>query len=86
MALTSFHPTVRNWFETRLGQPTLPQVAGWRSIRKGRNTLIAAPTGSGKTLAAFLDAIDGLLRQGDQLADECQVLYISPLKALGNDL
>ena len=86
MSLAPFHPVVRRWFETRLGEPTPPQVRGWPRIRTGRHTLIAAPTGSGKTLAAFLWAIDGLLRQGESLADETQVLYVSPLKALGNDI
>ena len=86
MALASFHPTIRSWFETHLGPPTTAQEQGWSSIRDGHHTLIAAPTGSGKTLAAFLTAIDGLLRQGDELADQTQVLYISPLKALGNDI
>ncbi|MBV8878991.1 MAG: DEAD/DEAH box helicase [Planctomycetaceae bacterium] len=86
MALDAFHPAVAGWFASRLGEPTPPQVQGWPLIRAGRNVLIAAPTGSGKTLAAFLSSIDGLLRQGPYLADETQVLYISPLKALGNDV
>jgi ATP-dependent Lhr-like helicase len=86
MPLTPFHPVVRRWFAERLGRPTPPQAEGWPRIRSGRHTLIAAPTGSGKTLAAFLWAVDGLLRQGPALADETQVLYVSPLKALGNDI
>src|SRR5262249_53859559 len=65
---------------------SLPQEKGWPLIRQGRHTLIAAPTGTGKTLAAFLWALDSLLRQGDGLADATQVLYVSPLKALGNDV
>ena len=86
MPLTNFHPTVRRWFSERIGTPSPPQVEGWPRIRSGRHTLIAAPTGTGKTLAAFLWAIDGLLRQGRSLADETQVLYVSPLRALGNDV
>jgi ATP-dependent Lhr-like helicase len=85
-ALLPFHPAVRTWFEARLGQPTAPQLDGWPLIREGRHTLIAAPTGSGKTLAAFLSAIDSLLRQGTDLADQTQVLYVSPLRALSNDV
>ena len=86
MALTGFQPLVRAWFAERFGTPTPPQAAGWPEIQAGRHTLIAAPTGSGKTLAAFLSAIDGLLRQGDALERRTQVLYVSPLKALGNDV
>ncbi|TMQ68470.1 MAG: DEAD/DEAH box helicase [Candidatus Eisenbacteria bacterium] len=86
MPLTPFHPTVRRWFTERIGVPSPPQVEGWPRIRSGRHTLIAAPTGTGKTLAAFLWAIDSLLRQGRSLPDETQVLYVSPLRALGNDV
>jgi ATP-dependent Lhr-like helicase len=86
MSLHAFHPTVRAWFERRLGTPSAPQREGWPKIQKGQHTLIAAPTGSGKTLAAFLSAIDGLLRIGPELPDETRVLYVSPLKALGNDV
>jgi ATP-dependent Lhr-like helicase len=86
MSLSAFHPAVRRWFAERLGEPTAPQREGWPLIREGRHTLIAAPTGTGKTLAAFLWAVDGLLRQGAGLADGTQVLYVSPLKALGNDV
>src|SRR5689334_12847841 len=86
MPLSHFHPTVARWFAERIGTPSAPQVEGWPKIRSGSHTLIAAPTGTGKTLAAFLWAIDGLLRQGDDLPTETQVLYISPLKALGNDV
>jgi ATP-dependent Lhr-like helicase len=84
--LSSFHPAIQRWFSDRLGEPTLPQRDGWPPIRAGEHTLIAAPTGSGKTLAAFLSAIDSLIRQGDALADETQVLYVSPLRALSNDV
>jgi ATP-dependent Lhr-like helicase len=84
--LDPFHPAVQKWFTTRLGEPTPPQVQGWPTIREGKNTLIAAPTGSGKTLAAFLSAIDSLIRQGAELRDETQVLYVSPLRALSNDV
>ena len=84
--LAPFHPAVQTWFQDRLGEPTPPQREGWPAIREGRNTLIAAPTGSGKTLAAFLSAIDSLIRQGPALADETHVLYVSPLRALSNDV
>jgi ATP-dependent Lhr-like helicase len=87
-ALDWAHPVVREWFLTRLGVPTEPQQQGWPHILAGKTTLISAPTGSGKTLAAFLACIDRLVRKalaGD-LRDETQVLYVSPLKALGNDI
>ncbi|HEU4400799.1 MAG TPA: DEAD/DEAH box helicase, partial [Candidatus Polarisedimenticolia bacterium] len=86
MPLSQFSPTIRRWFTARFGAPSPPQAEGWPAIRAGRHTLIAAPTGTGKTLAAFLWAIDALARQGERLADETQVLYVSPLKALGNDV
>src|SRR5258705_808730 len=86
MPLSHFHPTVARWFSERIGSPSAPQVEGWPKIGSGAHTLIAAPTGTGKTLAAFLWAIDGLLRQGDALKDQTQILYVSPLKALGNDV
>ncbi|MGO9087935.1 MAG: DEAD/DEAH box helicase [Candidatus Sulfotelmatobacter sp.] len=82
------HPLVAEWFVRRFGTPTEPQEQGWPHILAGRTTLISAPTGSGKTLAAFLACIDRLVRKalaGD-LRDRTQVLYISPLKALGNDI
>ena len=82
------HPLVRDWFVQRFGTPTEPQEQGWPHILAGRTTLISAPTGSGKTLAAFLACIDRLVRKalsGD-LQDRTEVLYISPLKALGNDI
>jgi ATP-dependent Lhr-like helicase len=81
-----FHPAVERWFSARLGEPTPPQRDGWPAIRGGGHTLIAAPTGSGKTLAAFLSAIDSLICQGASLPDETQVLYVSPLRALSNDV
>ena len=86
MQVLNFHPTIAKWFEAQFGRPSLPQERGWPLIREGRHTLIAAPTGTGKTLAAFLSAIDLLIRQGPDLADTTQVLYLSPLKALGNDV
>jgi ATP-dependent helicase Lhr and Lhr-like helicase len=89
MPLTDFHPAVASWFEKRFGAATEPQARAWPEIRAGRHTLIAAPTGSGKTLAAFLSAIDDLVRQallGGGLPDETEVVYVSPLKALSNDV
>jgi ATP-dependent Lhr-like helicase len=83
-----FHPAVAAWFERSFAAPTAAQAEAWPAIKAGRHTLIAAPTGSGKTLAAFLAAIDDLLRQGlaGRLGDETQVVYVSPLKALSNDI
>jgi len=83
-----FHPLVENWFRSRFGQPTEPQRLGWPEIAAGRNTLIAAPTGSGKTLAAFLSCLDRLLGEAltGTLADATRVVYVSPLKALSNDI
>ena len=86
MPLTGFHPTIQRWFAARFGAPTEPQERGWPLIRTGRHALIAAPTGMGKTLAGYLSAIDSLARQGHTLPDEMQVLYISPLRALSNDV
>ena len=86
MPAAGFHPAVSAWFRERLGEPTPPQREGWPLVRAGENVLIAAPTGSGKTLAAFLSAIDSLFRQGPELPDETQVLYVSPLRALSNDV
>ncbi|WP_313225965.1 DEAD/DEAH box helicase [Stutzerimonas chloritidismutans] len=87
--LGSFHPAVAGWFSRSFPAPTPAQAAAWPLIRAGRSTLVAAPTGSGKTLTAFLAAIDGLVQQGlaeDGLADATRVLYVSPLKALSNDI
>ena len=82
------HPIVREWFLARFGSPTEPQEQGWPHILARRSTLIAAPTGSGKTLSAFLACIDRLVRQAlaGNLQDRTEVLYVSPLKALGNDI
>ncbi|HEX5425792.1 MAG TPA: DEAD/DEAH box helicase [Candidatus Acidoferrales bacterium] len=82
------HPLVRGWFVNRFGTPTEPQEQGWPHILAGSTTLICAPTGSGKTLAAFLACIDRLVRKAlvGELRDETEVLYISPLKALSNDI
>lgn len=82
------HPIVQEWFVTRFGTPTEPQVEGWPSIHAGATTLISAPTGSGKTLAAFLVCSDRLLRQAlaGTLPSHTEVVYISPLKALSNDV
>jgi ATP-dependent Lhr-like helicase len=86
--LSLFHPLVARWFEQRFGTPTEPQAAGWPAIQAGDDTLISSPTGSGKTLAAFLACVDRLIRAGltGPLPDETQVVYVSPLKALGNDI
>ncbi len=88
MPLDNFHPAVAAWFSRSFAEPTAPQRAAWPAIQAGRHTLIAAPTGSGKTLAAFLAAIDGLVREAisGSLADTVQVVYVSPLKALSNDI
>src|ERR1700751_1236937 len=82
------HPLVREWFLRRFGTPTEPQEQGWPHILAGKTTLISAPTGSGKTLAAFLACIDRMVRKAlsGELRDRTQVLYVSPLKALGNDI
>ena len=87
-ALDSFHPAVRDWFLEHFPAPTEPQAQAWPAIKQGRHTLIAAPTGSGKTLAAFLSAIDDLVWKATagSLGDETHVLYVSPLKALSNDI
>src|SRR6266704_1837884 len=82
------HPLVQEWFVTKFGTPTEPQEQGWPHILSGRTTLISASTGSGKTLAAFLACIDRLVRKAlaGELQDRTEVLYVSPLKALGNDI
>lgn len=82
------HPLVREWFVAKFGSPTEPQMLGWPAILAHQTTLISAPTGSGKTFAAFLTCIDSLVRQAlnHTLCDETEVIYISPLKALSNDI
>ncbi|MDH3459652.1 MAG: DEAD/DEAH box helicase, partial [Burkholderiaceae bacterium] len=84
----SFHPAVSGWMRSRFGKPTDVQTRAWAVTALGRHALIAAPTGSGKTLAAFLSAINELVLQGlsQGLTDEVHVLYVSPLKALSNDI
>ena len=77
---------MRDWFRDRFGKPTPPQAAGWKEIARGRDTLIAAPTGSGKTLAAFLWSINRLIAPAEPSQDHTHVVYVSPLKALGNDI
>src|SRR5881275_406573 len=86
--LAHFDPLVQEWFAQRFGSATEPQVQGWPEIREGRDVLISAPTGSGKTLAAFLICIDELVREArtGSLPDETRVVYVSPLKALSNDV
>ncbi len=88
MTLDRFHPAIASWFAAHLGEPTACQVRAWEAVAAGRHTLIAAPTGSGKTLAGFLTAIDALVRDSRRapLPDATRVLYVSPLKALGNDV
>jgi ATP-dependent helicase Lhr and Lhr-like helicase len=90
MPLHDFHPAVSAWFEATFPAPTSAQAGAWPAIRAGRHTLVAAPTGSGKTLTAFLAAIDALVceavMRGGTLADETRVVYVSPLKALSNDI
>jgi ATP-dependent helicase Lhr and Lhr-like helicase len=87
-SLSWAHPLVAEWFTKKFGTPTEPQEQGWPHILAGRTTLISAPTGSGKTLAAFLACIDRLVRKAlaGELRDRTEVLYVSPLKALGNDI
>src|SRR6185503_18965065 len=83
-----FHPIVSRWFQEKFGSPTEPQQRGWPAIQSGAHTLIAAPTGSGKTLAAFFAELDLLFKTGltGELPDETRVVYVSPLKALSNDI
>ena len=83
MPISSFHPAIQRWFAGRLGAPSAPQREGWPLIRSGQHVLIAAPTGSGKTLAAFLSAVDALFTTPEA---GTSVLYISPLRALANDV
>ena len=88
IVLSGFDPLVAEWFATRFGQATEPQLRGWPEIAQGRDVLISAPTGSGKTLAAFLTAIDSLVRRArlGPLPDQTEIVYVSPLKALSNDV
>lgn len=88
MAFTGFHPAVQDWFSETFREPTEVQSRAWESIASGQHTLLAAPTGSGKTLAAFLAVIDALVKTGQQqpLQAITRILYISPLKALSNDI
>src|SRR5579864_7484699 len=82
-----FDPLVDEWFHAKFSEPTAPQVAGWPHIQSGHDVLVSAPTGSGKTLAAFLSAVDRLVRGArGSLPNEIQILYVSPLKALVNDV
>lgn len=87
-SLSWAHPLVQDWFISKFGAPTEPQVQGWPHILSGKTTLISAPTGSGKTLAAFLACVERLVRKSlsGQLTDQTEVLYVSPLKALSNDI
>ncbi len=86
--LAPFHPIIASWFQEKIGEPTDVQAASWPAICSGEHALIAAPTGSGKTLAAFLASIDSLFQQAlsKDLTDQTQILYVSPLKALSNDV
>lgn len=86
--MEQFHPVVRDWFEQSFDSPTEPQRHAWKAIAGTRHVLIAAPTGSGKTFAAFLNAIDDLAKRSvaGTLAQEVNVVYVSPLKALSNDI
>ena len=86
--LASLHPIVRSWFAERFGAPSEPQRLGWPAIASGEHTLILAPTGTGKTLAAFMWELNQLIIRGLEgpLPNAVQILYISPLKALGNDV
>ena len=88
MPLGNFDPLVRDWFAAHFAAVTEPQRLGWPEIQAGHDVLISAPTGSGKTLAAFLTAIDSLVRQAraGELPNQTQILYVSPLKALSNDI
>ncbi len=86
--LSGFHPAVRGWFQERFGEATPAQRLGWPAIQGGEHTLILAPTGSGKTLAAFLWGISQLAEQLERNPDlgGVQIVYVSPLKALNNDI
>ncbi len=86
--LTQFDPLIQEWFQEQFGEATEPQLQGWPAIDAGQDVLISAPTGSGKTLAAFLICLDRLVREARRgsLPDETRVVYVSPLKALSNDV
>lgn len=86
--LEGFHPLLRAWYQARKWTPTQPQIEGWPLVRSGRDVLISAPTGSGKTLAAFSICLDELIRESErgELPDQTLVVYVSPLKALTNDI
>src|SRR5512133_2761384 len=88
MGSFEFHPVVSAWFKETFGTPTEPQMRGWPAIQSGGHVLIAAPTGSGKTLAAFFAELDQLFREGSEgsLENAVRVVYVSPLKALSNDI
>ena len=88
MPLSHFHPLIAEWFQSSVGIPTDVPVQAWPAIQSGVDVLVAAPTGSGKTFAAFLSCIDHLFKQAlaRELDDHTQVLYVSPLKALSNDI
>ena len=88
MPLNNFNSVCKSWFEKTYGTPTAAQIQAWPAIQSGRHTLISAPTGSGKTLAAFYAVIDRLLHQGleNSACDGVQIVYVSPLKALSNDI
>ena len=87
-ALNSFHPAVAAWFQRTFDAPTPAQERAWPALQAEQHVLVAAPTGSGKTFAAFLAAIDRLVREGlaGGLPDETRIVYVSPLKALSNDI
>src|SRR5260370_42662466 len=87
-ALDSFHPAVAAWFSRAFDGPTPAQERAWPALQAGQHVLVAAPTGSGKTFAAFLAAIDQLVKEGlaGPLPDETRIVYVSPLKALSNDI
>src|SRR6267143_2066976 len=88
MPLENFHPLICQWFQQNFLAPTEAQRLGWPAIQDRRDTLIAAPTGSGKTLAAFLASLDRLLHLAlaGELRDQTYVVYVSPLRALSNDI